>query len=227
MKAPLTPIESDHLRLLEAILFAAVEPLTSQDLGARLPAGADLKGLLALLQAQYAGRGVNLVRAGETWAFATAADLAPLLSAERRVERKLSRAAIETLAIVAYHQPVTRAEVENIRGVQVSKGTLDVLIEQGWIGPKGRRESPGRPLTWGTTDAFLRHFGLERLADLPGIDDLKRAGFLDASAASRAALPRHWLDADADPDADTGHGDDTVSDDNGKGDVERDPVGEG
>jgi condensin subunit ScpB len=179
---------------LEAILFAAVEPLSRQDLAAALPQGADLKALLALLQAQYAGRGVNLVRAGETWAFATASDLAPLLSAERRVERKLSRAAAETLAIVAYHQPVTRAEIEDIRGVQVSKGTLDVLIEQGWIAPRGRRESPGRPLTWGTTDGFLRHFGLERLADLPGVDDLKKAGFLDAATEVRVPMP---LGADA------------------------------
>ena len=186
--ATLPPIESDHLRLLEAILFAAVEPLTRQDLAAQLPPGADLGGLLALLQAQYAGRGVNLVRAGETWAFATAPDLAARLGGERRVERKLSRAAMETLAIVAYHQPVTRAEIEDIRGVQVSKGTLDVLIEQGWIAPKGRRESPGRPLTWGTTDGFLRHFALERLADLPGVDDLKKAGFLDA-AVSAAVVP--------------------------------------
>lgn len=187
--APLTPIASDHLRLLEAVLFAAAEPMTRQDLARQLPETADLSALLALLQAQYAGRGVNLVRAGDTWAFATAPDLAPLLAAERRVERKLSRAAIETLAIVAYHQPVTRAEIEDTRGVQVSKGTLDALIEQGWIAPKGRRESPGRPLTWGTTDGFLRHFGLERLADLPGADDLKRAGFLDASTRARASLP--------------------------------------
>lgn len=189
MMAPLTPIESEHLRLLEAILFAAIEPLNRQELARQLPDGANLTALLSLLQAQYAGRGVNLVRAGETWAFATAADLAPLLAAERRVERKLSRAAIETLAIVAYHQPVTRAEIEDIRGVQVSKGTLDVLIEQGWIAPKGRRETPGRPLTWGTTDGFLRHFSLERLADLPGTDDLKKAGFLEAVKGALVALP--------------------------------------
>lgn len=196
-----TPIESEHLRLLEAILFAAVEPLTRQDLTAQLPAGANLQGLLALLQAQYAGRGVNLVRAGETWAFATAPDLAEQLGGERRVERKLSRAAMETLAILAYHQPVTRAEIEDIRGVQVSKGTLDVLIEQGWIAPKGRRESPGRPLTWGTTDGFLRHFGLERLADLPGIDDLKKAGFLDA-AISATVVPLRPVDTADENEAD-------------------------
>jgi segregation and condensation protein B len=184
---PKTAIDNDHLRLLEAILFAAATPLGRDELAARLPAGADLSALLALLQAQYAGRGVNLVEAGETWSFVTAADLAPRLVAERRVERRLSRAATETLAIIAYRQPVTRAEIEVIRGVQVSKGTLDVLIEQGWVAPSGRLETPGRPLTWATTDAFLAHFGLNRLADLPDAEELRAAGFLDAGLERIAA----------------------------------------
>ena len=128
-------------------------------------------------------------QAGRTWAFATAPDLAPLLARERTVEKKLSRAAIETMAIIAYHQPVTRGEIEEIRGVQVSKGTLDVLFEQGWITPKGRRETPGRPATWGTTDAFLRHFGLRVLADLPGVDEMRAAGLLDPRPAIQILRP--------------------------------------
>lgn len=189
---PPKPIESEHLRLLEAVLFASAAPLRRDDLTARLPAGADLDALLALLQAQYAGRGVNLVEAGESWSFVTAADLAPLLAPERHIERRLSRAATETLAIIAYRQPVTRAEIEAICGVQVSKGTLDVLIEQGWVAPAGRKETPGRPLAWATTDAFLAHFGLARLADLPDMDELRAAGFLDAPPEQLAI----GLDAD-------------------------------
>lgn len=170
-------------RLLEAILFASAEPLSERALAARLPDGADVKALLGELQASYAGRGVNLVRAGNSWAFRTAVDLGPLLNVETEVSRKLSRAAIETLAIVAYHQPVTRAEIEEIRGVGLSKGTLDVLFEQGWIKPRGRRRTPGRPMTWGTTDGFLDHFGLERITDLPGMDELKAAGLIEKGAA--------------------------------------------
>jgi segregation and condensation protein B len=177
------------LRLIEAILFAAATPLTERELAERLPAGADVGKLLALLEAEYAARGVRLVRAGATWAFATAPDLAPLLATERRVETKLSRAAMETLAIVAYHQPVTRGDIEEIRGVQVSKGTLDVLFEQGWIAPKGHRETPGRPVTWATTDGFLRHFGLATLNDLPGVEDLRAAGLLDARPAIEVLRP--------------------------------------
>jgi segregation and condensation protein B len=197
----LTPIAHDHLRLLEAVLFAASSPLAESELAARLPAEADLGALLPLLQAQYAGRGVNLVRAGATWAFATAPDLARQLTAERQVERKLSRAALETLAIIAYHQPLTRAEIEDVRGVQVSKGTLDVLLEAGWIAPRGRRETPGRPLTWGTTDGFLRHFGLEALADLPNLEELRAAGFLDrrpGAAAERRLQALMQGDAESD-----------------------------
>jgi segregation and condensation protein B len=181
--------ERQWLRLVEAILFATATPLTERELAERLPAGADVRKLLALLEADYAARGVRLVRAGATWAFATAPDLAPLLATERRIETKLSRAAMETLAIVAYHQPVTRGDIEEIRGVQVSKGTLDVLFEQGWIAPKGRRETPGRPVTWATTDGFLRHFGLATLNDLPGVEDLQAAGLLDARPAIEVLRP--------------------------------------
>ena len=185
------PEESDtsFLRLLATILFASAEPLDERELAERLPAGADVGKLLALLAADYSARGVHLVRAGATWAFATAPDLAPLLARERHVEKKLSRAAIETLAIIAYHQPVTRGEIEEIRGVQLSKGTIDVLFEQGWVAPKGRRETPGRPVTWATTDAFLRHFGLATLNDLPGVDELQAAGLLDRRPAIQALRP--------------------------------------
>ena len=185
------PEESDRrlLRLLEAILFASADPLDGRDLAERLPAGADVGKLLALLAADYSARGVHLVRAGATWAFGTAPDLAPLLARERQVEKKLSRAAIETLAIIAYHQPVTRGEIEEIRGVQLSKGTIDVLFEQGWVAPKGRRETPGRPVTWATTDTFLRHFGLATLNDLPGVDELQAAGLLDRRPAIQVLRP--------------------------------------
>ena len=185
------PEESDRrlLRMLEAILFASADPLDERELAERLPAGADVGKLLALLAADYSARGVHLVRAGATWAFATAPDLAPLLARERHVEKKLSRAAIETLAIIAYHQPVTRGEIEEIRGVQLSKGTIDVLFEQGWVAPKGRRETPGRPVTWATTDAFLRHFGLATLNDLPGVEELQAAGLLDRRPAIQVLRP--------------------------------------
>lgn len=181
--------EQRLLRLLEAILFASAEPLAERQLAERLPAGNDIRRLLTMLADDYAARGVNLVQAGGTWAFATAPDLADALALERRVEKKLSRAAIETLAIVAYHQPVTRGEIEEIRGVQLSKGTLDVLFEQGWIAPRGRREVPGRPMTWGTTDSFLRQFSLASLADLPGIEELRSAGLLDARPAIQTLCP--------------------------------------
>lgn len=179
----MTDVGGQHLKLLEAMLFASADPMSEKELAGRLPESADLTALLASLQAHYADRGVNLVRAGKTWAFRTSPDVAALLRRETVAERKLSRAALETLAIIAYHQPVTRAEIEEIRGVQVSKGTLDVLFEQGWIRPKGRRQTPGRPVTWGTTDGFLDHFGLDSLAALPGIEELKAAGLLDARPA--------------------------------------------
>lgn len=174
------------LRILEALLFAAAEPLGEKALAERLPQGADVKDLLRELAERYEGHGVVLRQTNGAWAFRTAPDLAPVLSIEQVESRKLSRAALETLAIIAYHQPVTRAEVEDIRGVALSKGTLDILLEAGWIKPRGRRNTPGRPLTWGTTEAFLDHFGLESLKDLPGLDDLKAAGLLDSRPALAA-----------------------------------------
>lgn len=167
------------VRLLEAMLFAAAEPVSETQLAERLPDGMDIKGLLADLAGLYENRGVVLMRIAGSWTFRTAPDLAPMLAQEREQVRKLSRAAIETLAIIAYHQPITRAEVEEVRGVGLSKGTLDVLLEAGWVKPGRRRESPGRPLTWVTTDAFLGHFGLADLKELPGVEELKAAGLLD------------------------------------------------
>lgn len=175
-----------NLRILEALLFAASEPLREKVLAERLPQGANLKSLLTALAERYEGRGIVLRQADGAWAFRTAADLAPLLNMEQVESRRLSRAGLETLSIIAYHQPVTRAEVEDIRGVALSKGTLDILLEAGWIKPRGRRNTPGRPLTWGTTEAFLDHFGLDSLKDLPGLDDLKAAGLLDARPALAA-----------------------------------------
>src|ERR1700683_2528033 len=174
---------------LEALLFAAEEPLDEKTLAARLPAGIDLRALLAQLQKDYEARGVNLVRVAGKWTLRTSSDLAWLLTREAVVSRKLSRAAIETLSIVAYHQPVTRAEVEDIRGVSTSKGTLDVLLETGWVRLRGRRKAPGRPGTHGTTEGFLSHFGLEALADLPGIDELKGAGLVEKSLPAGFTIP--------------------------------------
>lgn len=168
------------MRLLEALLFAAPEPVAEPWLLERLPEGADLPALLKALGEQYADHGVNLIRAGGRWAFRTAPDLADALEIEITVSRKPSRAAVETLAIIAYHQPVTRGEIEEIRGVALSKGTLDTLLEIGWIRPVGRRRTPGRPVTWGTSQDFLDHFSLGEVGDLPGLDELKAAGLLDA-----------------------------------------------
>jgi segregation and condensation protein B len=174
---------AEHLRLLEAILFAAVEPLDEASMVARLPDDADIDALLVDLSQLYASRGVNVVKVGGKWTLRTAPDLVDNLKIERDVQRRLSRAAHETLAIVAYHQPLTRAEIEAIRGVAVNRGTLDVLLEAGWIKPGRRRNTPGRPTTWVTTDAFLSHFGLESLQDLPGVKELKSAGLLDTRPA--------------------------------------------
>ncbi len=179
----------EELRILEAVLFAADEPLDEKALAGRLPADADVHALLLQLQQEYASRGVNLVRVGGKWSLRTAGDLAWILTRETVVTKKLSRAAIETLAIVAYHQPVTRAEIEEIRGVTTSKGTLDVLLETGWIRLRGRRKAPGRPVTYGTTEAFMSHFGLDALADLPGIDELKGAGLIDKSLPAGFSVP--------------------------------------
>jgi segregation and condensation protein B len=183
------PDRSEALRILEALLFAAGGPLDEKDLFSRMPAGTDVRALLQQLQREYESRGVNLVRVGGKWTLRTATDLAWLLTHETVVTRKLSRAAIETLAIVAYHQPVTRAEVEEIRGVSTAKGTLDVLLETGWVRLRGRRKAPGRPVTYGTSQAFLSHFGLDVLSDLPGLDELKGAGLVDATMPADFAVP--------------------------------------
>lgn len=182
-------VRPEHLRLLEALLFAASEPLDEKTLAARLPAEVDIRATLAALQAEYSSRGVNLVRVAGKWAFRTASDLSWLLTQEAVVPKKLSRAAIETLAVIAYHQPVTRVEIEEIRGVAMSKGTLDVLMETGWIRPRGRRKTPGRPITYGTTEAFLSHFGLESLSDLPGLEELQGSGLLDGRLPPGFTVP--------------------------------------
>ena len=169
----------DPIRAVEAILFAAEAPMTAAEISDHVGVAVDVPAALAALADHYAGRGVELVQRGKAWHFQTAPDLAYVLRRERDEARKLSRAAVETLAIVAYHEPVSRAEIEAIRGVQISKGTLDVLMEAGWVRPAGRREGPGRPLTYATTAGFLSHFGLASRRDLPGIDDLKAAGLLD------------------------------------------------
>ncbi len=175
---------AQQLRLVEALLFAAAEPLGEHALALRLGGAADIPALLRELAEHYAGRGVNLVRLAGGWALRTAPDLAGALRIERPVARRLSRAAVETLAVIAYHQPVTRAEIEEIRGVSLGKGTIDTLMEAGWVGPKGRRMTPGRPLLWVTTPAFLAHFGLDSLHDLPQLDELRAAGLLDLTPAT-------------------------------------------
>ena len=177
------------LRILEALLFASAEPLSASDLAPQLGEGADVDALLAVLQERYAGRGVNLVKRADKWAFRTAADLDFLLKRETTDNRPLSRAALETLAIIAYHQPATRAEVEEVRGVATGKGTLDLLMEAGWVRMRGRRRTPGRPVTYGTTEAFLDHFGLEALADLPGLEELKGAGLLSNRLPPNMQIP--------------------------------------
>ncbi|GAA6156941.1 hypothetical protein NBRC116588_24140 [Pyruvatibacter sp. HU-CL02332] len=186
------------LRMVEALLFAASEPLDVKSLAQRLPEGTDVPGLLTELQAFYAPRGVNLVPVGGKWLMRTAEDLSFLLQREAVQMKKLSRPAMETLAIIAYHQPVTRAEIEEIRGVSVSTGTLDVLLETGWMRLRGRRKTPGRPLTYGTSEDFLVHFGLESVRDLPGVDDLKAAGLLDARLPPDFSVPQPGDDQLAD-----------------------------
>ncbi|HSP49523.1 MAG TPA: SMC-Scp complex subunit ScpB [Pseudolabrys sp.] len=187
--APAAQARQEELRLLEALLFAADQPLDEATLKRRLPNDVDVKDVLAQLKAEYATRGVNLVRVGRKWMFRTADDLSWLLTKETVETRKLSRAAVETLAIIAYHQPVTRAEIEEIRGVVTAVGTLDVLLRTGWIRPRGRRKAPGRPITYGTTEQFLTHFGLEEVGDLPGLDELKGAGLLEGNLPPGFAVP--------------------------------------
>ena len=201
------------VRLLEAVLFASAEPLDESVIATRLPEDTDVPALIAELAAIYANRGVNLVQAGGLWMFRTAEDLAPMMRVYATQARKLSRAAIETLAICAYHQPITRAEMEEIRGVGLSKGTIDMLFEQGWIMPRGRRQTPGKPVTWGTTEKFLVDFGIESLEALPGMDELKAAGLLDKRPAIQitdAALP--FTDEEI-PQGENGEGNPLAEDD--------------
>jgi segregation and condensation protein B len=191
---------ADTEREVEALLFAAAGPLSDADLAKRLPEGADVSGAVTALQARYEGRGVELVCVAGRWRFQTAQDLAWLMTDERDEPRRLSKAAQETLAIIAYHQPVTRAEIEAVRGVQASKGTLDVLLELGLVRMRGRRRTPGRPITYGTTDAFLEHFGLASVGDLPGAAEMRAAGLLSLDLPADFAVPDpNALGADEDP----------------------------
>jgi len=199
--APKNPSDNQQnleMRMIEALMFAAREPLDMQSIRARMPDGVDCNALLARMQAEYADRGVNLVRVADKWRLQTAPDLTEILIDERDEPRKLSNAALETLSIIAYHQPVTRAEIEEVRGVAVSRGTLDLLLELQWIGLRGRRRTPGRPVTWGTTDEFLAHFSLERIEDLPGKDELKAAGLLDSRVPEDFEVPMPSSDFDLD-----------------------------
>ena len=194
------PAEGLHLaeavRMAEAIVFASAEPVSEKALAARLPEGLDVALVMRELQSVYENRGVNLVHIGQGWAFRTAGDLAFLMSRDAVQQKKLSRAALEVLAIVAYHQPVTRAEIEEVRGVETSKGTIDTLMETGWVRMRGRRRTPGRPVTYGTTESFLDHFGLEELRDLPGIEELKGAGLLSPRMPSNFSVPLPPADPD-------------------------------
>jgi segregation and condensation protein B len=176
-------------RIVEALLFASAAPLSEEELARSVPAGISTLQVLTLLSEIYASRGVNLRQVAGKWAFRTAPDLSYLLAAEAEPPRKLSRAALEVLAIIAYHQPVTRAEIEEIRGVATAKGTLDILLEAGWVRLRGRRRSPGRPVTYGTTPGFLDHFGLDRIDDLPGLDELKGSGFIEGRLSKDLSVP--------------------------------------
>jgi segregation and condensation protein B len=187
---------AEVVRMAEAIVFASAEPVSEKQIASRLPEGTDVEATMRELQQIYSRRGVNLVRVADAWAFRTAGDLAFLMSRDTVQQRKLSRAALEVLAIIAYHQPVTRAEIEDIRGVETSKGTLDTLMETEWVRMRGRRRTPGRPVTYGTTDEFLDHFSLEELRDLPGIDELKGAGLLSTRMPANFSIPLPPADAD-------------------------------
>lgn len=201
-----------HLRILEALLFASKEPLDANSLLAYLGEGADIGALLLELQSRYASRGVNLVRRADKWAFRTAEDLGFLLRREEQETRPLSRAALETLAIIAYHQPTTRAEIEEVRGVATGKGTIDLLLEAGWIRMRGRRRTPGRPVTYGTTETFLDHFGLEALSDLPGLDELKGSGLLSNRLPPTLQIPLPFDGALRDDEDPLEPGDEDVED---------------
>ena len=196
-------VAPEDVRIAEAMVFASSEPLDAATIAARLSDGADVRAVLEALRQLYAGRGVNLVRVAGCWTFRTAEDLSWLLAREQEVRRKLSRAAIETLAINAYHQPVTRAEIEEIRGVAVSKGALDVLLETGWVRMRGRRKAPGRPIAYGTTSDFLIQFGLDAIGDLPGLDELQAAGLFDGKLPAGYGVPQpddgQGLRADEEP----------------------------
>lgn len=191
-----SPLLVEVKRMVEAIVFASAEPVAEKALAERLPDGTDVVQALAELQKDYEKRGVNLVRVENSWAFRTASDLSFLMNRNAVQQRKLSRAALEMLAVIAYHQPVTRAEIEEIRGVETSKGTLDILLETGWVKMRGRRRTPGRPVTYGTSTEFLDHFGLTELRDLPGIDELKGAGLLSARMPANFSVPQPMTDPD-------------------------------
>ncbi len=195
------PSLDEQERMVEAMLFSSVEPLSAEAMERRMPRGANAAEALRRLEAHYQGRGVTLIRVAGKWAFRTASDLSFLLRSEETATKKLSRAAIETLSIIAYHQPATRAEIEEVRGVAVSRGTLDLLLDMEWIRLGRRRESPGRPVTFVTTDAFLDHFGLESVRDLPGIEELKAAGLLDAQPKGGFAVREAPEDDEDDDDA--------------------------
>ena len=200
------PDEAEIERRVEALLFAAAGPLSLAEIARRLPEGADAGQAIAALRARYGGRGVELVCVADRWAFRTALDLAFIMTEQRDEPRKLSKAALETLAIIAYHQPVTRAEIESVRGVSISKGTLDLLLEMGFVRLRGRRRTPGRPVTYATADRFLEHFGLARLDDLPGVAEMKAAGLLDLSlpAGFETPDPSRALGADDEDPIDDG-----------------------
>lgn len=191
-----------HLRIVEAILFASPKPLSADEIAIHLPEGADVTSLLEDLKDNYAKRGVNLIEIAGKWMLRTSEDLSFLLRREQVEQKRLSRAALETLAIIAYHQPVTRADIEDIRGVAISKGTLDILLDIGWVKMRGRRKAPGRPVTYGTTEAFLVHFGLADVSDLPGVAELRAAGLLDNSIPSDFLVPTPKSDDALGPDED-------------------------
>jgi len=194
------PAQSPLVRVVEALLFASSEPLGLETLAECLPAGSDVEALIATLQQQYADRGVNLIKVADKWAFRTAGDLSFLLRREAVEQKRLSKAALETIAIIAYHQPVTRAEIEEIRGVSISKGTLDILLEMGWAKLRGRRRTPGKPVTYGTTQEFLEHFGLASISDLPELNELKGAGLLSSNLPSGFTIPMPRDEDDLGPD---------------------------